>query len=227
MSRRVDTPPDEEPEEPREDLPQLWHPNAAANWSILFTPVFGAVLHMQNWRALGEPERAKTNKVWAVITAVYAAVVIISIFGPQHPAIDRVFQAGWLGLLFGWYFSQGRPQARYVKQQLGNEYRRRGWTTPLLAGFTCFLTYLAVINVLFELTFAYTAEELEREQPPLVQADLQRDPDVSRARVIAIDLEEIGDGMFSGTVDARINGEAIQYGIGVDATQDGVMWWIE
>lgn len=32
----------------------LWNPNAAANWSLLFTPLFGAYLHMLNWRSLGE-----------------------------------------------------------------------------------------------------------------------------------------------------------------------------
>ena len=28
--------------------PALWNPNAAANWSLLFSPAFGAWLHMKN-----------------------------------------------------------------------------------------------------------------------------------------------------------------------------------
>jgi hypothetical protein len=42
--------------------PALWNPNAAANWSLLFSPMFGAWLHMKNWAALGEPERAAARR---------------------------------------------------------------------------------------------------------------------------------------------------------------------
>ena len=27
----------------------LWNPNTAANWSFLFSPLFGAYLHALNW----------------------------------------------------------------------------------------------------------------------------------------------------------------------------------
>jgi len=36
----------------------IWNPNAAANWSILFTPAFGSYLQMLNWRTLSEPAKA-------------------------------------------------------------------------------------------------------------------------------------------------------------------------
>ena len=35
-----------------EVAPALWNPTAAGSWSILFSPIFGAYLHMLNWRAL-------------------------------------------------------------------------------------------------------------------------------------------------------------------------------
>ena len=35
-----------------EVAPALWNPNAAASWSLLFSPAFGAFLHMKNWQAL-------------------------------------------------------------------------------------------------------------------------------------------------------------------------------
>ena len=34
--------------------PPLWNPGAAASWSLLLSPVFGAILHMKNWQAMGE-----------------------------------------------------------------------------------------------------------------------------------------------------------------------------
>ena len=36
----------------------LWNPDAAACWSMLFTPLFGTILVIRNWEALGEPKRA-------------------------------------------------------------------------------------------------------------------------------------------------------------------------
>ena len=42
-----------------EAAPALWNPNAASSWSLLFSPIFGAYLHMQNWQALGQPDKAE------------------------------------------------------------------------------------------------------------------------------------------------------------------------
>jgi hypothetical protein len=50
--------------------PRLWNPNAAANWSLLFGPAFGAFLHMKNWQALEEPAKASAAKVWFLLTIV-------------------------------------------------------------------------------------------------------------------------------------------------------------
>ena len=33
--------------------PPLWNPGAAMAWSLLFSPIFGAFVHMKNWQALG------------------------------------------------------------------------------------------------------------------------------------------------------------------------------
>lgn len=40
----------------------LWNPNAAGLWSLLFTPIFGSIIHMKNWNALGQPEKARASK---------------------------------------------------------------------------------------------------------------------------------------------------------------------
>ena len=50
--------------------PTLWNPNAAANWSLLFSPIFGTWLHMLNWRALGEAERAESAKTWLMVSTL-------------------------------------------------------------------------------------------------------------------------------------------------------------
>ena len=44
----------------------IWNPNAAASWSLPFSPVFGAYLHMLNWRSLGEEAKAATARTWLI-----------------------------------------------------------------------------------------------------------------------------------------------------------------
>lgn len=45
--------------------PALWNPNAAANWSLLFSPMFSALLYANNWIALGELQQAGSVRWWA------------------------------------------------------------------------------------------------------------------------------------------------------------------
>lgn len=40
-------------ETPNNEKITLWNPNAAVNWSVLFTPIFGAWIQAKNWKALG------------------------------------------------------------------------------------------------------------------------------------------------------------------------------
>ena len=52
--------------------PALWNPFAARAWTVLFSPIFGAFLHAQNWKALGESGRAKRSMIW-----VYAFIGLV------------------------------------------------------------------------------------------------------------------------------------------------------
>ena len=116
-----------------EDLsPPLWNPNAAAVWSLLFTPIFGIWLHMFNWRALGETERAESAKTWLMLTALLIVGTLIGGVLMPFSGLLSVSRFGSFGLLLAWYFASARPQARWVAERYGNRYRRRGWGQPLL-----------------------------------------------------------------------------------------------
>lgn len=108
------------------DAPALWNPNAAVNWSLLFTPAFGAYLHWRNWVALNEPSKADSVKIWLLVNGALVAVYLGygMIAKPNH----------WLmlGLLGLWYWKAGRPHANYVKEKFGANYPRRSWGKPLL-----------------------------------------------------------------------------------------------
>src|ERR1051325_2512370 len=51
--------------------PSLWNPSVASAWSLLLTPIFGAVLHALNWRELRHQNRQLGNIAWAVLYASF------------------------------------------------------------------------------------------------------------------------------------------------------------
>lgn len=110
--------------------PALWNPNAAALWSILFTPAFGTFLHMKNWRALGNTKKATTAMCWFIASIILYAIYFFS---------SNPMPAGIFGLLFWWYLISARPQANLIKQQFGTAYPRKSWLIPLLFAFVALI----------------------------------------------------------------------------------------
>ena len=121
--------------------PPLWNPSAAANWSILFTPIFGAYLHALNWRALGRPDKAKVNVVWLWATV---ALLAISLFAQSLNGTNAATRFGGFVLLVGWYFTQGRPQAKYVDRAFPEGYAKKSWMRPLACGAGALAGYVAL-----------------------------------------------------------------------------------
>jgi hypothetical protein len=110
----------------------LWNPNAAASWCLVFSPVFGSLLHMYNWRALGEHERAQSSRNWAIgVLAIIVLFVILDavVFARIQMRLTRIVG---LIVLLGWYFGSAKEQIRYVNERFGKDYPRRSWTKPLL-----------------------------------------------------------------------------------------------
>ena len=134
---------------PRQDSPPLWNPNAAANWSLLLSPAFGAFLHMKNWEELGEPAKAAASKAWVI--AVLAILVVLPLAIALVPALSRLQNVSspvGLVLLISWYVSSGRAQVRYVKERFGKDYPRRGWGRPLFMAVLALLGYVVVVGIL-------------------------------------------------------------------------------
>ena len=125
---------------PTDAPPALWNPNAAACWSLLFSPAFGAFLHARNAKSLGRPEEAKANRVWFYASLAYLGVVLVSIFIPAIPEV--IFRGAGIGFLIGWYVSLGKKQIHFVKYTWQDRYQRKGWTKPLAVAFACFVGFL-------------------------------------------------------------------------------------
>ena len=99
----------------------LWDPNTAANWSIIFSPAFGAYLHMKNWQELGKPKWALWSRLW--IIACVVAGPLLGTFSEKPGGVALL-------ILLVWYFSSARAQVRYVSGHVA-EYRRKGWGAPI------------------------------------------------------------------------------------------------
>jgi hypothetical protein len=134
---------------PAESAPAtaLWNPGAASAWSLLFTPIFGAILQMKNWQALGQPEKAASSRAWAIGCAIYFVLSGVSIvFLPESAIIDRIANLLGLVLVLIWYFADGREQVLHVRARYGKVYPRRGWWLPLLFALGAFVAYLALFT---------------------------------------------------------------------------------
>lgn len=133
------------------DAPALWNPNAAASWSLLFSPVFGATLHMLNARAMGDEDHARQSK-WALIILLVIFLLIplaTLFFNLQNNTFGLI-------LLLGWYFAIGRRQVETVKQQYGSDYPRKSWLKPLalaVLGVAVYLAYAVVVAFLIASIF--------------------------------------------------------------------------
>lgn len=133
----------------RATSPALWNPNAAGCWSILFSPAFGAYLHMRNWQALGESQRAETTKKWFYAALVMLGVyIVLAVITANNKSADGFLNVIGFVFLLTWYFSDGNKQAPYVKARFGAVYLRRGWGKPILIGLGCVIVYVAVAAII-------------------------------------------------------------------------------
>lgn len=97
----------------RNDVPSLWTPEVACNWSLLFGGAFGAFVGAANWRVLGYEKEAEAcrRRAWFY--------VVMQIFG--------------LGLVtcLLWRFGPARRQMRHVWALPAPGYAKRSWGKPL------------------------------------------------------------------------------------------------
>lgn len=113
----------------------LWNPTAITLWSVPFSPLFGAWLHIHNWTALGEPAKAAAARRW------FNALLVIMVFNGVVTAIaERVAMSVnpadfiSIGVFLLWYLLAAHPHARAVRQKTQARYARRPWEGALLTG---------------------------------------------------------------------------------------------
>lgn len=124
-----------ESSQPRKKQIELWNPNAAANWSLLFTPIFGSYLQMKNWQALGKPEDANTAKNWIIFTIIF--ILFINFATPfiwdDVEKVTTISRGLGFWYIIIWYFAYAKKQPKYVKEKLNDNYQKKSWIIPLIS----------------------------------------------------------------------------------------------
>ncbi len=114
------------------EAPALWNPNVAANWSLIFTPIFGAYLHWKNWVALGQSQKAGLAQKW-----FYSAIGLMGVYPlqlvvlPNMRIAEELVRLTGIVFLLSWYFGPARDQSKFVKDRFETSYPHRAWEKPL------------------------------------------------------------------------------------------------
>jgi len=109
----------------------LWNPDVAAALSIVFTPVFGAVIHALNWKTLRDERRASMAWVWAAVIVIVLAAAALHGIVPGARDVGATFVLVMLVSLAWWYFGAARAQSKFVVNELKSSYVRASWFTPI------------------------------------------------------------------------------------------------
>lgn len=122
--------------------PELWNPQTAAVLSLVLSPAFGAWIHAENWRILGNEKRAQQNicMLWATAVCVVTNVLLV-LFG----YIDLPF---WLVLWVVWFVWLGWRQIVFVRTAVGG-YLPKGWMRPVAWVFVMFAGIVLILCIGF------------------------------------------------------------------------------
>ena len=121
----------------------MWNPGAIANWSILFSPIFGGWLMSSNWKEIGDEKKAKSSMLW--VYAGIALIVITLILNffvlPEGKSANGLF----LLYFVAWRFTSAKSQLIYVKNNLPDGYTKKGFIKPISIAISILFVYVALV----------------------------------------------------------------------------------
>ena len=83
---------------------KLWNPRTIGLWSIVFSPIFGAVIHAINWKKLNKPNMMWINVIWVILI-----IIMILVLPDDAPNPSLVI---WIL----WYALTARKQKEYIEE---------------------------------------------------------------------------------------------------------------
>lgn len=116
---------------------RFWNPMAAALWSLLFSPIFGALLLQTNWEHLGRKEENRWTWLIAIACVAAMAIGIVSLFFETSSQMDQVISglSRMIGIVgTAGCFSIARRQKALLSERYPNGYPKKSWGKPLAVG---------------------------------------------------------------------------------------------
>ena len=84
---------------------KLWNPRAIGLWSIVFSPIFGAVIHAINWKKLNKPNMMWINVIWVILI-----IIMILVLPDDTNSIPSLL------IWIFWYGLTARKQKEYIEE---------------------------------------------------------------------------------------------------------------
>ncbi len=211
--------------------PSLWNPTVAANLSLFFSPIFGAIIHANNWKVLGFPDRAAANRNWIWIYLIFTLLFMVVIcLVPEGPISGPVMMFLPITPLIGWYWIEGKKQIRYVRGQFGKGYQRRRWRKPIFIAWVLAAIFNVTLALIFLATFTVeppSGEDIADHIRPSLTPQVRTMFGVPRGRIKNLTLERTEDDRFEGTFEFHHGDDVRKFRLIVFEFEDGYTWEIQ
>ena len=194
------------------EIPEMWNPQAAINWSILLTPVFGAWIQAQNWQQLGNEREKKKSYLWMVFSII--CVLIIPFISIPKPFSN----IGSLVFLLIWYLLNGKEQLEFFKNN-NLKYEKKSWLKPVSIGLAGVVIIFVITVQLLSSSPLILKQVVEEQSPALVDQIVQGQLKLSK-RCKEVLVDEVLDGQYLGKAVMDDNSE---YKISVKLVGDTIV----
>ncbi len=102
-------------------------------WSLILTPIFGAILHARNWRVLGNEAQAKKSMKWAysfmIIYVLLLIIIKLQIDNNynfiKYELLISLFWLTHIICILTFYIVIGKSQIKYLKEQYKEDYEKK------------------------------------------------------------------------------------------------------
>lgn len=127
----------------------LWNPDAAALFSLLLTPLFGATLHFLNSRRLGDDTQSLKARL-ALASGALVTFGALSIGFSNDVSVSNTFAASGMVAVYTllWYVFIGHGQSQLVSARYGARYRKMTLWVPVVIALAMLLSPSAAHHIL-------------------------------------------------------------------------------
>lgn len=209
---------------------KLWNPLASAGWSLLFSPLFGAILLDRNWRVLDQKDQARWTRLlfWLSASAILFGFIVAPIdFTPgAEKTITGISKIIGISLT-GACFTIGRHQKRFLAESGRANYPKKSWSKPIAFGVVGLVAFIGILYLEVVTLSSPSLDTIAAETQRIVQEDIKQRPEFKSTIVqnVKFDRQEGKD--YFGTIVISYSGEKVQQSIHVHYENNQLQFQID